>query len=145
MDVLRCPAILDRLQEIQDFVQIRAKEMGVPAGLYGKLALVMEELAVNVMHYAYPDDPGEISIGCQLLEQGKSSRFCVQLRDQGQPFNPLTGQAPDTQLSVEDRPVGGLGIFLAREMTDHISYERDEDSNLLTFCFDLPKSKFSVS
>lgn len=60
--------------------------------------------------------------------------------DWGKPFNPLTGESSNTNLSIEERPVGGLGIFLAREMADTIDYERDGDSNVLTFCFTLPGS-----
>ena len=138
MDGLQCPASPDSLQELQSYVQARAKALGVPAALYGRLALVMEELAVNVMHYAYPDGQGNIKVGCRLQGSGDNQRFCVQLRDQGRPFNPLTGTTPDTSLSIEERPIGGLGIFLALEMTDSIDYAREGESNVVTFCFDLP-------
>lgn len=139
MDVLRCPASLDRLQELESFVQTRAESMGVSAGLHGKLALVLEELVVNVMHYAYPDGAGELELCCFLEKHRAQSRFCVRLRDWGRPFNPLTGKTPNTELAVEDRPVGGLGIFLARQMTDSIGYARDGGTNIITCCFDLSK------
>ena len=99
----------------------------------------MEELVVNVIHYAYPDGQGDLEVHCLLVES-VHRRFCVRLRDWGAPFNPLASEMPNTQLDVEDRPVGGLGIFLAEEMSDSITYERKDDSNILTFCFDLPGS-----
>lgn len=139
-DTLRCPATLDNLAEFQSFVQIRAEMLGLPAELKNTLALVMEELAVNVMHYAYPDGQGKLEVHCLRNKDGLQRFFCVQLMDWGKPFNPLTGESSNTNLSIEERPVGGLGIFLAREMADTIDYERDGDSNVLTFCFTLPGS-----
>lgn len=136
---MRAPAVLDRLHEFQAFVLGKAEELGLPTETNGKLELVMEELVVNVIHYAYPDGQGELEVCC-LLEESVHSRFCVRLRDWGAPFNPLASETPNTELDVEDRPVGGLGIFLAEEMADSITYERKDDSNVLTFCFDLPKS-----
>lgn len=136
---MRAPAVLDRLHEFQAFALSKAEEYGLPTETYGKLELVMEELVVNVIHYAYPDGQGDLEV-CYLLEESVHSRFRVRLRDWGEPFNPLTSEMPNTVLDVEDRPVGGLGIFLAEEMADSITYERKDDSNVLTFCFDLPKS-----
>ncbi len=137
LNILRCCASLQQLPEFQSFVQERAQALGLPAKLQGKLALVLEELTVNVMHYAYPEDPGALEVQCLLEEHSGLPSFCVQLRDWGKPFNPLSGATPDTELSLEDRPVGGLGIFLAREMADRIRYERESESNVLTFCFNL--------
>ena len=140
MDTLRSPANLDRIHEFQAFVRKRAKELGLPAESSGKLELVMEELAVNVMYHAYPDGQGDLEVHCLLENKGLQHFFCVRLRDWGEPFNPLTGEKPNTELDVEDRPVGGLGIFLAGEMADSIRYEREGDTNVSTFCFNLPES-----
>ena len=135
---MRAPAVLDRLHDFQDFVLEKAEELGLPTETNGKLELVMEELVVNVIHYAYPDGQGELEVHC-LMEESLPRRFCVRLRDWGAPFNPLASEMPNTELDVEDRPVGGLGIFLAEQMADSIKYERKHDSNVLIFCLDLPE------
>ena len=136
-DRLRCPATMDSYHEFQAFVQEKALELGLAPEKKVKLELVMEELTVNVIHYAYPDSHGDLEVHCLLEEDSVNQRFCVQLRDWGRPFNPLDGEPPDTELPLEDRTVGGLGILLAEEIADSIHYLRDEGSNVLTFCFDL--------
>jgi serine/threonine-protein kinase RsbW len=139
MDSFRGPAVLDRLYEFQAFVQEKANELGLPAEISGKLALVVEELAVNVMTYAYPEGQGELEVLCLLKDESLQHRFCVRLRDWGTPFNPLASETPNTELNLEERPIGGLGIFLAEEMVDSIYYDREGDSNVLTFCLDLER------
>lgn len=135
---LRGPASLEKLKDFQAFVLGWAKDFGLPAEVGGKLELVMEELAVNVINYAYPDGRGDLEIQCLLDENGGKRRFCVKLKDWGAPFDPLNRDTPDTEQDIEERPVGGLGIFLVREMSDSLDYEREGDANVLTFCFDLP-------
>lgn len=140
LNSLRVPAILDRLHELQCFVLKKAKELGLPAKSCGKLELVMEELAVNIIHYAYPDSQGELEIRCLLNEKEQQRCFCVKIRDWGTPFNPLGREMPNTNLEVDDRPIGGLGIFLAEQMSDFIQYKRRGNCNILTFCFDIPNT-----
>ncbi len=135
---LRGPASLDKLKDFQAFVVGWANNFGLPAEVGGKLELVMEELAVNVINYAYPDGHGDVEIECLLDDSGDKRRFCVKLRDWGAPFDPLTKDDPDTGQDIDERPIGGLGIFLVREMSDSLGYEREGDANVLTFCFDLP-------
>lgn len=137
---IRTPAVLDCLYKLQAFTLEEAKRLKLAEENYCKLELVMEELVVNVVDHAYPDQPGDIEVSCRLMEakQDGQPRFCVTLRDWGIAFDPLGRATPDTQLSCEDRQIGGLGIFLAREMTDSISYQHIDAANELTFCFNLP-------
>ena len=94
-----------------------------------KLRLALEEAVVNVMEYAYPTgDSGDISL--QVSSDGQSLKFVI--KDQGGAFDPTMKELPDTTLSVEDRPIGGLGILLVREMMDSINYERTGGMNVLT-------------
>lgn len=137
MNTLRVPAILDNLHTLQAFTQEKAKEFGLPVEICTKLELVVEELAVNIIHYAYPDSQGELEILCLLETKESQQAFCVTLRDWGAPFNPLQRELPNTELDIEDRPVGGLGIFLAEKMADSIHYQHKDGCNLLTFCFDI--------
>ncbi len=138
MDTLNVPADLDNLHTFQSFILEKGKEMGVPAELTPRLELVMEELAVNVISYAYPNTQGEIEIHCKLEQHEGRQRFCVQLRDWGVAFDPLSREIEEMNLDVAERPIGGLGILFAGEMTDSLTYKRENDSNVLVFCFDFP-------
>ena len=94
-----------------------------------KLNLAIEEAVVNVMNYAYPQDTvGDISIEAHV---GKHQLQFV-ISDSGSPFDPTAQQEADTSLSVEERPIGGLGIHLVRQIMDAVSYERIDGKNILT-------------
>ncbi|MBE9533527.1 MAG: ATP-binding protein [Proteobacteria bacterium] len=144
VDTLRGPAVMETLDKVQAFVLQRASALGLPAEHAGKLELVMEELVVNVINYAYPDRQGDIEVQC-LLQEGRPRRFCVRLRDWGFAFDPLKREKPNTELGFEDRPIGDLGIFLVVEMVDRISYKRGDNTNELAFCFNLPEVKCPVT
>ena len=137
MDRLRIPVSLDRLQELQAHVRRRACELDFPAENLGRLDLVMEELVVNIIRYAYQDGQGELEVRCLQEEEPLHHYFCVQLRDWGPAFNPLEQKSPDLELDVDERPFGGLGIFLAEQMTDGIRYERRAGSNVLSCYFQI--------
>jgi serine/threonine-protein kinase RsbW len=86
---------------------------------------------VNIFNYAYTgQDPGDVEVRCHAEEQG---RLIVKFLDTGIPFDVTTLAAPDLDASLSERKVGGLGIFLIRKMVDEVSYQREEDHNVLTF------------
>ena len=91
--------------------------------------LALEELITNCIKYGYDDD-GEHVIEIELNFSG--GELVLTLVDDGHPFNPLELPEPDTDLPVEDRPIGGLGIHLLRKMSDRMEYARLENQNRLT-------------
>ena len=93
------------------------------------LRLAVEESVVNVMDYAYPQNTvGSITVHAQ--SDGDTLQFVI--TDSGVAFDPTKTVAADTSLSAEDRPIGGLGILLVRELMDSINYERIDGKNVLT-------------
>ena len=93
-----------------------------------QLNLAIEEAVVNIMNYAYPSGTkGEIRIEAQLFSD--TLRFTIS--DSGKPFAPTAKEEVDTTLSAEERPIGGLGIHLIRQLMDNISYERKDGKNIL--------------
>jgi anti-sigma regulatory factor (Ser/Thr protein kinase) len=91
--------------------------------------LVIDELLTNIISYAYLDDEKhDIEIKVELA----ANRLKVSMVDDGIPFNPLGKETPDTELSLEERKIGGLGIHLVREMMDRVSYRRRIDKNVIT-------------
>lgn len=93
------------------------------------LHLVVEEIVVNIVNYAYPKDiDGEVIIDIVSDDTEISLAFT----DRGTPFNPLEKEDPDTTLGAEDRPIGGLGIFLVKQTMDNVDYRYENGCNIFT-------------
>lgn len=96
------------------------------------LNLALEEAVVNVMNYAYP---GLTEQPITLTAEKGDAQVTFQLIDSGTPFDPTATEAPDITLSVEDRPIGGLGIFLVNQIMSSVAYRYEDQSNILTMVF----------
>ena len=124
---LTIPAEVESLDEIVRWTDASLRPNGVAEPFISKMTLVIEELFVNIVNYAYPDGPGTVNFAMYL-----DSCLKLIISDSGVPFNPLEYAEPDVTLPIEDRKVGGLGIFLSRKLTDRITYERANGMNILT-------------
>lgn len=96
------------------------------------MRLIVEELVVNIARYSYPKDSDwgdedRLWITVEYID----SSFVLTFRDHGVPFDPLTATTPDFSLSVEERPVGGVGIFLVKQMSADIKYSYSDRTNIL--------------
>lgn len=100
----------------------------VPRRVIQQLSVAMEELFVNVANYAYPEKDGTVA----LELDAKDGKVTLQMSDHGIPFDPLQKPDPDTTLSVEDRPIGGLGIYMVKKTMDNTAYEYRDGQNILT-------------
>lgn len=128
MKVLKVPASDDRLYEVQDFVNAELEENDCPMATQLLIEISLEELFVNISHYAYPEGNGwaEIHVG---VEDGVME---LTLIDGGIPFDPLAKPDPDVTLMAEDRQIGGLGIYMVKKKMDAMEYQRKDDKNILT-------------
>ena len=93
-----------------------------------KLRLCVEEAVANVVDYAYEGGNGFVEVGTYI----KGKELFITLEDSGKPFNPLEKEDPDITLSAEDRPIGGLGIFLCKQLMDEMAYAYENGRNKLT-------------
>ena len=117
------------VEELGTFVKQVAETLSLDKSLTNRLRLAVEEAVVNVMEYAYPKGTtGDVNI--RATSNGQRLKFII--TDSGIPFNPTEVSEADTTLSAEERPVGGLGILLVRELMDSINYERIDGKNVLT-------------
>ena len=91
------------------------------------LDLVMEEAVSNVINYAFADGQ-EHDIIINIIIEGDT--LSIRIEDDGIPFDPTQSAAPDIDLSVEDRPIGGLGIFLINQIMNSVKYTRENDKNV---------------
>ena len=104
-------------------------ETGIDMALACSLNLALEEAVVNVMNYAYPH--GQVgSITLESYAFDGSLKFVI--TDNGIPFDPTRVKAPDVTSGIEDRQVGGLGIFLVNRIMDKVEYKRMNNTNILT-------------
>ena len=120
---------LSQVPVLNNFVMSFLSRMKVDTTLGNQIKLAVEEAVVNVIDYAYPvGTQGELTV--DAATDGTFLKFVI--TDMGKPFDPTDGGRVDTTLSAEERPIGGLGIFLVRELMDSINYERIDGKNILT-------------
>ncbi len=125
--VLRIPATLEGVKEVMEFVGSLLDAHGCPQNARNQMRMAMEEVYVNVAHYAYPGGEGWAEIR-GAVEDGVAAFV---LTDGGIPFNPLEEPDPDTLLSGEERDIGGLGIYMAKDLVDEVEYVYREGCNHL--------------
>ena len=120
-------ADVKQLGTVMDFISAFLEESGCDFRTENHIALLVEELFVNIASYAY-ENGGDVDIAAQLFQDS----IFITVSDNGKPFNPLEQREPDIKASAEDRPIGGLGIFLAKKLMDSIAYEYRDGKNRLT-------------
>lgn len=120
--------ITDRSSEIVAFL-MSSPDMPEDVDLRFKIELSIEEAVENVVQYAYEGGIGWLEAGTSLDDE--SLILTIELRDAGVPFNPLEKEDPDITLGADERPVGGLGIYLCKSMMDRINYRYEDGNNIL--------------
>ncbi len=123
-------AELKNLGSFQEYVRQAAVSCGLEAKHLNQIELALEEILVNVIRYAYPaDQQGNIELTCSAVSQ---EGLTIKVVDQGIAFDPLARPDPDTSLSLEERDIGGLGIFMTKTLMSELNYERRQGKNILT-------------
>ena len=90
----------------------------------------MEEIFVNIASYAYEGKHGQAVIQAKVTNSPKSIELIFQ--DEGIPYNPLDRDDPDPEMLLEDRKIGGWGIFLVKKNVDEVTYAYENGKNVLT-------------
>jgi anti-sigma regulatory factor (Ser/Thr protein kinase) len=102
---------------------------GLAPAMVQTFHIIFDELLNNIITYGYGDDERHV-VEVNIELAGK--KLSVTITDDGVPFDPLSQEAPDTSLSIDEREIGGLGIHLVKSMSDECSYERKSDKNVLS-------------
>ena len=129
-DELRVEAALENLPAVTSFVTAPLTTLGCSLKEQLNIELVAEEIFVNIASYAYPSGTGPVVIERRVTEAPVS--LWLTFRDRGIPYDPLEQAPPDLDLSLEERPIGGLGVFLVRKIVDEMRYEYRDGQNILT-------------
>jgi len=120
---------LSEIAKVDEKLDEFAEQFGVPPGIAATFHIIFDDLLNNVISYGFNDEQRHfIDVRLELT----ANSLIASIADDGVPFNPLTEATPDTQLSIEDRQIGGLGIHIVINMVDDISYQRTADKNVLT-------------
>ncbi|MDR2865733.1 MAG: SpoIIE family protein phosphatase [Spirochaetaceae bacterium] len=135
---LTLPASTNELQKLLNWISgiFHAESIGLE--IINKMAVVIEEIFINIANYAYPADKtgGTVIVRVSLSKE----EFIAQFEDEGLAFNPLEHSIPDVALHLEKREIGGLGVFLVRKWTDKVEYTRCGEKNILTIYKNLKKT-----
>ncbi len=120
----------ESLADVLSFTEETLESYDCPIKIQTAICVAVEEVFVNIAHYAYPDSEGDMTLCIGFDAQNNAITF--RMTDKGVPFDPLTKPDPDITLSAEDREIGGLGIFIAKKTMDSLSYTYEDGENVLT-------------
>ena len=124
-------AVKENYSTFYNWLHATCKEWNIDENLINKLDMCAEEIYANITFYAYPQVTGTIE--AELKKSDNNIIF--EFKDEGIEYNPLEKPDPDITLPPEERQLGGLGIFMVKEMTDEIQYKRENNKNILTLVF----------
>ena len=133
--MIKKPAIIENLQHFLQHALQFAEESGVDKADMLRIELAIEEAIVNIVNYSFPEKRGDIELNCEC----RNNTITFRIIDNGTEFNPLNQEDPDLTLPIEEREVGGLGIFLIKNTMDDVSYQRKDNKNILTLRKKLPE------
>jgi sigma-B regulation protein RsbU (phosphoserine phosphatase) len=120
---------IQQIPQLAEFIETIAEEIELDQGLAMSLNLALEEAVTNVILYAYPEGSDGL-VDIEAILSKDKLRFIIS--DSGMEFDPTAAPEADVTLGVEDRPIGGLGIYLVRKIMDTVSYERADGKNILS-------------
>lgn len=128
-DTILLEANVDNYSKLIDWLNAKCDEANIQSSYKTKLNIAVEEIFANVANYAYPTNEGSVKITFKIIAGNKVE---VKFFDSGTPYNPLEKTDPDITLKVEDRPIGGLGIFMVKNYMDEVNYVYENGHNVLT-------------
>ena len=132
MAELTLQASVEKLDEVLAFVEENLEKNECPMKVLMQVQIAVEEIFVNIAHYAYDFGPGTATIRVEV--GGDPLQVIITFIDQGIPYDPLKKEDPDVTLSAEERKIGGLGIFMVKKSMDDVKYEYTDGKNILTIC-----------
>lgn len=121
---------ITEITRLSQFIEETGEELGLSPKLIMNLNLVLEEAVSNVILYAYPTEDKGQDIIVDIEKEGNNLVFTI--ADKGSEFNPTKKGEVDISLSAEERSIGGLGIFLIKEIMNEVEYQRIDGTNVFT-------------
>jgi anti-sigma regulatory factor (Ser/Thr protein kinase) len=130
MKELMLEAKIKNLPLVLEFVEEQLMTAGCSMKAQIQIAVAVEEIFVNIAHYAYHPNTGKVIMRSEII--GDPPYYSITFIDRGVPYNPLAREDPDVTLSAEQRKIGGLGIYMVKKSMDEMIYEFKDGKNILT-------------
>lgn len=128
MKELQLDAVIENLDAVLSFINAELEAMDCSLKIQNQIALAAEEIFVNIANYAYNPETGHARV--RVKASGGELRLIFE--DSGKPYNPLAKPDPDITGSAHERPIGGLGILMVKNIMDTVEYCYENGKNLLT-------------
>ena len=126
---IKLPAILENLNLFIESASHCARAQGFGPERVSEIELALEEALVNIVSYSYPEKNGDVEVACSIDDE---NRFVIDIMNWGVPFNPLSSNEPGLIPDISKRKVGGLGIFMIKQLMDDVKYRFEDNKNTLT-------------
>lgn len=130
MKKMTLTAEVNRLDDVLNFINAELEARDVPMKVIMQIDIAVEEIYVNIAHYAYNPAVGEAIVTIDVEEEPPCA--VIRFMDGGTPYDPLSRQDPDVTLGVEERKIGGLGIYMVKKSMDDVTYAYENGQNILT-------------
>ncbi len=140
---LRIIASTEHLSQVTDFIEQHLDQVNCPPKIRMQVLMAVEEIYVNIAHYAYGSGQGDAILRTVLTSDPDA--ITITFADNGKPYNPLQQKDPDLTLPASRRPIGGLGIFLTKKFMDQLSYSYQDGQNIFTMTKRLETHETSTS
>ena len=130
MNEIRVKAEIDQVSYVCQTIDKILEAAQCPTKAQIAVDIAIDEILSNICYYAYKEESGEAIILVDIHENPKAVSLCFV--DSGTPYNPLEKPDPDISLSADERPIGGLGIFMVKKSMDKVNYEYKDGQNRFT-------------
>ncbi len=129
MQEISLEAKVDNLDKVLSFVEDAVSELDCSIKVKTQLDIAVEEIFVNIAHYAYKPGTGMATLQFEAYDNPAS--VSITFIDSGIPYDPLKKEDPDVSLPAEERQIGGLGIFMVKKSMDEMTYRHENGKNIL--------------
>lgn len=123
------PATIENVEKVTDFVNAELDKLACPSKAKAEIDVAIDELFSNIANYAYNPEIGKATVKFEV--QSNPQAVVITFMDNGKPFDPLLREDPNINLAIEDRDIGGLGIFMVKKTMDSVEYEYKDNHNIL--------------
>ena len=130
MKELTIAATVENIEIVTDFVNEQLEALNCPMKAQMQIDIAIDELFGNIAHYAYHPEVGSATVRIDVEQDPVT--VVITFLDGGVPYDPLMAADPDVTQSVQERQLGGLGIYMVKKSMDAITYEYKDGKNILT-------------
>ena len=126
------------ISTVSDFLDSCLEHFMIPMRIGYSLKVVADEIYSNIVHYSGAKT-------AEILFRNDTDSITLVFEDDGKPYNPMEAEEPDITAGAEDRPIGGLGLFMVRKMAEDVQYEYTSGKNQMTVILSKAAKKKKVS